>query len=212
MEDGVEVVRERVAALTIPIAGGVATWAGEGSPLNKVAGLGFGGLPDETALAAVEQAFEQRRTRVRVELSNLAEAALGELLCRRGYRFTGFENVLGLLLPPPAGGPRVAPQVDVREADDADLEDWLDAVLEGFARPDTPNVGSNEEHPRSVLEPLVRDLSRINGLIRYTARHGGVIAGGASLRVCEGVAQFAGAATHPAHRRQGVQASLLRSG
>ncbi|MBV9140342.1 MAG: GNAT family N-acetyltransferase [Pseudonocardiales bacterium] len=34
----------------IPVAGGVASFAEEGSPLNKVAGLGFGGVPTVAAL------------------------------------------------------------------------------------------------------------------------------------------------------------------
>jgi hypothetical protein len=29
----------------MPVAGGVATFAGAGSPFDKVAGLGFGGVP-----------------------------------------------------------------------------------------------------------------------------------------------------------------------
>jgi ribosomal protein S18 acetylase RimI-like enzyme len=32
---------------------------------------------------------------------------------------------------------------------------------------------------------------------------------GASLRVCDGVATLCGAATHPQHRRRGVQSALL---
>ena len=42
-----EAARRRAgrAGFVIPIAGGVASFAGEGSPFNKVAGLGFGGVP-----------------------------------------------------------------------------------------------------------------------------------------------------------------------
>jgi hypothetical protein len=207
MNDGADAVRTRVATLVLPIAGGVATWAGEGSPFNKVAGLGFGGLPDEAELQAVETAFDDRRAPVQVELSNLAEPAVGALLTRRGYRLTGFENVLGLRLPA-AEPPAVAPGVDVRESDAGDLAQWLDAVVEAFARPDAQGIPSAEEYPRSVLEPLVRDLSRVPGLVRYTAWRAGAIAGGASVRVCDGIAQLAGAGTRPAHRRQGVQTSL----
>jgi len=43
----------------------------------------------------------------------------------------------------------------------------------------------------------------------YLGVRDGVIAGGASLRVAEGVAQLTGAATAPAHRRRGVQTALL---
>ena len=44
---------------------------------------------------------------------------------------------------------------------------------------------------------------------RYAAVRDGVIAGGASLRLADGIAQFAGAATAPAHRRRGIQTALL---
>jgi GNAT superfamily N-acetyltransferase len=37
----------------------------------------------------------------------------------------------------------------------------------------------------------------------------GVIAGGASFHIAEGIAQFSGAATAPAHRRRGIQTALL---
>jgi ribosomal protein S18 acetylase RimI-like enzyme len=37
-----------------------------------------------------------------------------------------------------------------------------------------------------------------------------VVAGGASLRIQDGVAQLNGAATLPDHRRRGVQSALLR--
>ena len=53
-----------------------------------------------------------------------------------------------------------------------------------------------------------RDLAAA-GARAYAALRDGVLAGGARLRMAEGVAQFAGAATAPAHRRRGVQTALL---
>jgi GNAT superfamily N-acetyltransferase len=53
-----------------------------------------------------------------------------------------------------------------------------------------------------------RDLAAA-GVSRYIALRDGVVAGGAGIRLAEGVAQFAGAATVPAHRRHGVQSALL---
>ena len=41
------------------------------------------------------------------------------------------------------------------------------------------------------------------------ARRGGVVAGGAAIRILDGLAQLAGAATLPDHRRRGVQSALL---
>ena len=54
----------------------------------------------------------------------------------------------------------------------------------------------------------MRDLEAA-GVLRYAALRDGVIAGGARLRMAEGVAQFTGAATAPAHRRRGIQTALL---
>ena len=46
-------------------------------------------------------------------------------------------------------------------------------------------------------------------MVRYAALRDGVIVGGASFHTAEGIAQFTGAATAPAHRRRGVQTALL---
>jgi hypothetical protein len=48
------------AGFVIPVAGGVASFAEAGSPLNKVAGLGFGGVPTAAALQEIERAFTAR--------------------------------------------------------------------------------------------------------------------------------------------------------
>lgn len=39
------------AGFVVPVAGGVASFAGEDSPFNKVAGLGFAGVSSATVLA-----------------------------------------------------------------------------------------------------------------------------------------------------------------
>jgi hypothetical protein len=49
--------RTDTSGFVIPIAGGVATFAEENSPFNKVAGLGFGGVPSAAALDDMERAF-----------------------------------------------------------------------------------------------------------------------------------------------------------
>ena len=74
-----------------------------GSPLNKVAGLGFEGPLDEGELAAVERAFAERGVAVQAEVASLGDPAVVRRLTGRGYRLQGFENVLGRSLP---AGPR----------------------------------------------------------------------------------------------------------
>jgi GNAT superfamily N-acetyltransferase len=191
----------------IPMAGGVASFAEDGSPFNKVAGLGFSGVPDAAALDEVERAFTAHGAPVQIELAHLAEPAIGAFLTGRGYRLVSFENVLGLAL---GGEPeRVTPAgVEVRPSGDDEFGSWLDVVAAGVAHPDTQGVPSHEEFPREVIEAAERDFAAA-GVIRYAALRDGVMAGGASIRMTAGVAQLTGAATAPAHRRRGVQTALL---
>lgn len=195
------------AGFVMTIAGGVATFADEGSPFNKVAGLGFGGVPSGAALDEIERAFTARGAPVQIELAHLADPAIGALLTQRGYWLASFENVLGLALD---GEPeRVTPAgIEVRPSDDEELEAWLDVVADGVAHPDIQGAPSHEEFPREIVERAERDFVAA-GVVPYVALRDGVIAGGASLRIAEGVAQLTGAATAPEHRRRGIHSELL---
>ena len=191
----------------IPIAAGVATFAEPGSPLNKVAGLGFAGVPGAAELDEIEQAFAGRGADVQVELSHLGDPRVGALLTDRGYRLASFENVLGLLL----GGdvePVTPSGVEVRRSGEDEFDAWLDVVVDGFAHPDTQGVPSHEDFPRDALARAERDFAAA-GVVRYLALRDAVPAAGASLRIADGVAQLAGSATAPAHRRRGIQSTLL---
>jgi GNAT superfamily N-acetyltransferase len=199
--------RPASGAFAIPLAGGFATFTGRGSPLNKVAGLGFGGAVDIGDLEAVEHAFEGRGVPVQVELSCLADPAIGALLTRRGYVLENVESVLGLRLPVEAR-PRLD-GIDVRESPSDELSAWLDVVVTGFGSPDLVGVPSHDSFDRDVLERAVADMASTPGFVRYLASRDGGPAGGASLRVSEGIAQLCGAATLPAQRRKGVQGALL---
>jgi GNAT superfamily N-acetyltransferase len=191
-----------------PLAGGIATFTGAGSPLNKVAGLGFVGPLDETGLAAVERAFAERGVAVRAEVASLGEPAVVRMLTGRGYRLEGFENVLGRSLH--AGPSAPLPEgLAISPVSAEELGTWLDVVVTGFASPDAQGVVSGESYPRDVVESVMADMASAEGLSCYLARRDGVPAGGASLRLSERVAHLCGAATLPAHRRRGVQSALL---
>jgi GNAT superfamily N-acetyltransferase len=199
--------RAGTAGFVIPVAGGVASFAGQGSPYNKVAGLGFGGVPDPAALDGIEKAFAACGSPVQVELAHLADPAVGAVLAGRGYRLESFENVLGRALA--GGSGRVMPPgVEVRPSGEEEFGTWLDVVAEGSVHPDTQGVPWHEEFSREAIIGAERD-SAAAGDVRYAALRGGVIVGGATMRVSEGVAQLTGAATVPAHRRRGVQTALL---
>jgi hypothetical protein len=75
-----EAARQRVGAgaFVVPIAGGAACYAEDGSPLNKIVALGFGGVPGDEALDEIEQAFAARAT--------AWSPAAGACGCRRASR------------------------------------------------------------------------------------------------------------------------------
>jgi hypothetical protein len=192
------------------IAGGIAVFVENGCPFNKVAGLGFGGVPAAGELDALEREFSRRGAAVRVEISTLADPAVAGAFVRRGYQLAGFENVLGCDLsssPARQGSNR---EVAVRLAEGADADAWLVTVLEGFLHLDTfDGPPPTETFAREALEPVVGDMRRNTSLEKYLGRIDGVAAGGGALQVSGTVAILCGAATLPAFRRRGVQSALL---
>lgn len=199
--------RSGIPGFVTPIAGGVASFAGHGSPYNKVAGLGFGGVPGPDALGEIEEAFAVLGAPTQIELAHLADPEIAARLTARGYQLESFENVLGQALTTrtrpvtPAG-------IEVRPTRAEESEAWLDVVAEGSVHPDTQGVPGHEEFPREMIIEAERDSAQA-GSVRYAALRDGILAGGATMRLAGSIAQLNGAATVPAHRRHGVQTALL---
>jgi GNAT superfamily N-acetyltransferase len=191
------------------VGGGLAIFAGLGSPMNKMIGAGFEGSVEEAELAAVEAAFAERGAPLQAEVSTLADPAFHALLVKRGYEPRGFENMLGR--PLSASQQPLVPPVTVERVSGSDLHQWVDVVVEAFCHPDEGGVGGDSIPPRDDLLKWVAVTTRTPGFRFYAARIGGEMAGGASIRLTEGVAQLSGAATLPRFRRRGVQTSLLRA-
>jgi hypothetical protein len=140
-----------------------------------------------------------------VELSSLADARLAPVLCDRGYRLVGFENGLGRALAAnrvPSSGE--LGDLDITVIHDEDLPTWVDTVVAAFAAPGEQGVPSHESFSREALEQTISDMAQVGGLVRYLAVPDGAPAGGASMRLSEGITQLTGAATLPAHRRRGT--------
>ncbi len=217
IQDGAAAARQRLGdaqVVIVPVSGGVAVFVEPGSPLNKIAGLGFEGVPDEPLLDRIEREFGARGAPIQMELSSLGDPAIAKLATRRGYELIGFENVLGLSLSPDTAalGPPAGPDtIAIRPVAADQSRTWLDTVATGFLHPDAfDGPASHETFDREALERVFTDTMAAPSFERYLAWHAGEIAGGASLRVSDGVAQLCGAATLPAHRRRGVQSALLR--
>src|SRR3954449_11629028 len=189
--------RRQAPGFLVPVAGGVASFADIGSPFNKVTGLGFAGVPEPEALDRIEDAFADLGAPTQIELAHLGDPGIAVALSLRGYALESFENVLGRALdateaPPPA-------ELDIRRSGDEEFEAWLDVVANAAAHPDAEGLPWHEEFPRSIYEQAQHDAARA-GIRRYAAWRAGDLAGGAELRLVDGIAQLAGAATAPAHR------------
>ena len=198
--------RRHAPGFLLPVAGGVASFADDGSPFNKVTGLGFDGVPEPDVLARIEDAFAARGAPTQVELAHIGDPAVGVALTARGYRLESFENVLGCSLDATVA-PLPAADLEIRRSGDEEFEAWLAVVADAAAHPDTEGLPWHEEFPRTVYEQAQRDSAQA-GVLRYAAWRAGVLAGGAELRLVDGIAQLAGAGTAPSHRRRGIQNAL----
>jgi len=197
-------------AFALPIAGGVASFAGPDSPLTKVAGVGFGAALTDTDLERIEREFAARGAGVQVELSTLAAAGIAERLTARGYALAGFENVLVRALD---RNERFAArgEIQIETSSEAELELWSDVIVDSFAAADEQGVASHDAFPRTELKRILHGTASAASRVRYLARRRGEPAGAASFRLSDGVAQLCGAGTLPPHRRRGVQSALLES-
>jgi ribosomal protein S18 acetylase RimI-like enzyme len=203
----------RQQPFVIDVCGGVAAYAGAGSPFNKVAGLGFGGVPTDAQLEEIERELAARGAPVQIEISTLADPAVARRLTQRGYELVGFENVLGLLLttlPAQLSESEAVEELSIVAVGRDREPAWRDAVVTAFLHPDTfDGPPSHEQFEADTLGTVFDDLGAVGGFERQLALVGGQVAGGASLRLYEGIAQLCGAATLPAYRRRGVQTALL---
>lgn len=204
----VEILRPDEEVMARRIGGGLATYAGEGSPLNKVAGLGFAESPSQNELADVESVFARLGAPTQIELSTLAQPDTGAMLQECGYELQGYEHVLAL----PLARWRTSPAhstIEVTPCPDAQLETWLDVVVEAFTNLDSRGASPHEVFEASSLRRAVGDMARADGVRRLSAFSEGSLVGGASMFIDGSIALMCGAGTRPAYRRRGVQGALL---
>ena len=191
------------------VSGGVAVYAGPSSPMNKMIGVGFGPLPSDEQLQAVEEKLSSRSSPLQAEVSTLADPELGARLTERGYLLQGFEDVLGRTIAPGDVNPFIddAIQIAAMKPDDAR---WVDVLVTSFSNPDQQGVPAAALPPGDALERALLDCTDVAGFRRYSACVGGQLAGVATMRLDDGLAQFCGTATLPTFRRRGIQGAFLR--
>jgi len=184
----------------VEIAGGLAMYAGEPSPLNQAVGMGLHGPVSVKEFDRFEAFYHERACPAQIVLSPYADMTLLEFVRDRGYRLTEFNSVMVCRLGefrdmPPSEGvrvERVTPQTARR---------WAEVLVEGFAE-----FG---KLPASLFEPYGLMAHGLN----FLAYVDGEVVGGASgtLYPEHMVAAIFGAATLPKFRRRGVQNALFQA-
>ena len=183
------------ACLIIP--GVTVAFTGVGSPMTQTIGLGMNGPVPASTLDEIEAFYQTHGSGTTIHVCPLADPSLIELLGRRGYRITEFNNVLARTVEPPLSDVTA----DVRPAIAAEASTWATIVCEGFFE----NVRITPE----AIE-MTSLLFEMPGSIPWIGFLEGVPAAGAGMGIHDGVANLFGDGTPPRFRRRGLQTNLIR--
>jgi ribosomal protein S18 acetylase RimI-like enzyme len=196
----VQQVHPEKSAEYVEIAGGLALYAGEPSPLNQAVGMGLHGPVSVEEFDRFEGFYRERNCPAQIVLSPYADLLLLGFVRDRGYRLTEFNSVMVCRLdgfremPMPEGVrvERVTPHTARR---------WAEVLVVGFAE-----FG---ELPAAMFEPYGLMVHGLN----FLAYVEGEVAGGASGAIYaeHKLAAIFGAATLPKFRRRGIQNALFQA-
>lgn len=196
-------------AFVEPFAGGLAVSGGAASPISKILGTGFAGVPSDATFDHLEARYADAGVEPVFEIATLADLSLARHLEGRGYRLQRTELVLGCALPRTAASPACPGDLAIAVA--SDLTTWASVSVDGFSASEAPEGRDSaaEVHERAAIAQAA-ELFAHGDVRRYLVTRASVPAGAASLRVDEdGIAQCCGATTLVEHRRRGIQTALL---
>jgi len=184
---------------TAAFADGTAFFAGPGSPVNRVVGLGMAQAVEPDDIARCETYYAARDEICRVDLCPLAHPSLCTLLQERGYTVGLFKRVFVLPLAGRRADATASPAIVVEPVTLQQADLWVE-TLAAAADGGAPNPVA-----RAIAQPNVHK----SDTVCFLAWVGGVAAGGGALAIVDGVGICYSTAVRPAQRRQGVQRALL---
>ncbi len=183
------------------IGGAVAVFDGPDSPLGAVKCLGMHRPVDATVLEEIEEFFFLRRARCVIDWCPLADRSMLETLGPRGYRIAEFETVTTRAVGDECLAPGKPGSFLIQEATAEEQDLWGRTLALGF---------SGGEEPSPLMIAIGRTMASVEGSTLLLARDAnGDVAGGAALRVVQGVAFLSGSVTLPPYQRRGLQAALI---
>ena len=181
------------------IGGGYALFAGLSSPLTHAIAVGMNGPVTAAAFDELQQFFRDRAAPVTIDLCPHADPTLIEFLRVRRFSLAEMNSVLIRPLTPGEVVPQPA-EIEIRESGEAERDEYAHLIMKGFFGRDELN-----EHEQE----LGGVIAFMQGPSRFVAAIGGVLAGGGSLSIRNGLASFYGDATLSDYRRRGVHGALI---
>lgn len=192
-------------ASILEVAGGLAIFAGRGSPLTQGLAMGLRGPMSDAELDAMERHLRpDGRGAAQLEVCPFVDPTLNALLAARGYRVNEWQLVWTCPIPEAPAAPAAPPddRLAVRRTRPGEEDLFFRCVLSGFLE--------TEDVPEAALA-LMRPAAYAEGMELYLALLGDEPIGGASLARVGGVAFVNGCGVRPAFRRHGAQGVLLRT-
>ncbi len=178
-----------------PFAGGVALFAGVGSPATHVMGCGMRGPVPESELERMEIFFRDRGSPCLIDLCPMADPSVIAFVQNRPYRVVEFNNVMARRIQPDEIFELVP---GIRSVEEGELPHWSRVISEAFSEYLPPN-----EAMIQVMTSMCR------GAHCWFAGDPEPV-GGAAMAVHEEVALFFGDATLVSARHRGWQAALIQ--
>jgi GNAT superfamily N-acetyltransferase len=192
-------------ASVVEVAGGLAIFAGRGSPLTQGLAMGLRGPVGEAELDAMESHLRPDGSgSTQLEVCPFVDPSLSALLASRGYRVNAWQLVWTCPIPEVPAGPATPPdeRLVIRRTRPGEEDLFFRCVLSGFLE--------TEDVPEAALA-LMRPAGHADGMELDLALLDDEPIGGASLARIGSVAFVNGCGVRRAFRRRGAQGALLRA-
>lgn len=191
---------------SLRIAGGVATYSGPGSFMNRACALGFDAPVENGDVEVLVQFFESRGETARIEVCPFAHTSLIHALGANGFVLQEFGNVLAMPLATLTVDQAAAPDgVTIERIDGSDPQS-----ARAFAEKAERNFAKDQDPvSHSAIDLIMRSLRDSTNDSFVARTREGEIVGTASSDSTDGLTMLFGAAVTPAWRGRGVHRALM---
>lgn len=173
---------------------------GPGRYVNRAIGLTLDD-PRDDELGVIERFFATAGVDSAIEVASWCSAGLLQRLRDRGYANQWFRDVYVQRAGNLAASAPVRSGVTFDVVTPATVREWQQVLADG--------LGDADDEARRASNEFALAVHGVPGSVDVIARIDGELVGCGSVQPAEGVAWLGGAATHPEHRRRGVQSALL---